>query len=513
MIRRLSWLTLASLVAACGAHPPATQPPEEIAADGGSFDAGELPAPAATALPEAVAPDAGAAAPAPAAPEVPAVSNADQDKAKSKFDAAAQKMAAGDVDGAIEGFNSAFDENPRLAWAAYNVGVLYERKALTDKAAEAYAAALRSKPDFEEASANLARLRLRTGQFSVAEHELRDRIGHFPTVLGLRNQYVEVLIAMGALDRGETEEKRVLKLDERNARAMLNLAIIWYKQKKYELARDILAENAAAIEPGNPEIYNTLGFVYLGLKSKPQALEAFKKAAALRADFPEAHINLGTFYNEASDWPDSVRELELAVKYAPDWAAAHLNLGNAYRGNKQYDKALAEYNKALELAPKNPDPYFNLGLLYLDGDFKDKATLDRIRQALAFFQQFKAGGGIDPHFDAYVNAANTAQKKELARLDNENRKKLKMEADAKKKKDEAETKERAAKEAADRLQKGKLNEDDDSGPTPGKIGAAPGAIKPVMTGKLGGDDEDAPAPRSTAPTAPPPATGKLGGDD
>ncbi len=504
-------LLCSALVAACAHVPETKAPPNEQTTAPVAPTAAPMAAAKLKPLPEVTAPTAKAAfvtAPIPAGDAKPAdsakpkVSEAAVGKARDLFVAAQKKASDGNQDGAITVFEEAFLANPQNAWPLYNIGVIYERRGDNAKAQVAYARALDARPDFDEAAANLTHLRVRTGQQVLAEQDLRDRIGKNPAALALRTHYVDVLIALGRFDLAEVEAKRVLKADEQNTSAMHNLAVLWLKQKKYELARDILAENAIRIRPGDAGLYNTLGFIYLALKQKPMAIEAFKKAASLRDDFPEAHINLGVFYNEASAWPDAIRELELAAKYAADWPSVHLNLGNAYRGNKDYPKAVAEYQRVMQLAPQNPDPLFNLGVLYLDGDMKDKTVLDRIALAQNYFQQFKQAGGADPHFDAYFDSASKAQKKEVARIESDKQRAVKAEASAKKKKEDAEKKAVADKAAAERLQKGKLGGADDDAPKAavagkpalGKISEAeeavtPKSAKPAATGKLGGEDE------------------------
>ena len=341
-----------------------------------------------------------------------------------------------------------------------------------DKAEALLGRILQGKPDDAVVSDNLTRLRLKTNKLAVAERDLASRIAQVPASLPLRVQYVRVLIAEGRLDAALLEAKKVLKSDERNVPALLALADVWYREKKYELARDVL-DNAAAIEPKNAEIANAQGFIHLAMDQKPLALEDFKKACALGPLFAEAHNNLGALYNEASDFEAATAELVQAVKIEPDRAAMWLNLGNAHRGAKRYEEAEQAYRRSLELSPQNPDPLFNLGILYLDGDLKNKPVVDRLSQSVAFFAQFRKAGGTDARLVRYEEEAGKVIKKERDRLAREEREKMK--------KIEAQ---RKVEDALKKREQGKLGheKEEDEGPTPG----AP--VKPT-SGKLSGEEE------------------------
>jgi len=209
------------------------------------------------------------------------------------------------------------------------------------------------------------------------------------------------------------------------------------------------------------------------MEQKPLALEAFKRACQLGPELAEAHNNLGALLNEASDYEGALKELQTAARIEPDRAAIWLNLGNANRGAKKYDDAEAAYRKALELGPKNADPLFNLAILYLDGDFKGKAPLDRLTQALGYFDQFKRAGGADTRLARYQQEAEKSVKKEKDRLVREERDKLKK-AEAQRKIDDE----------LKRRENGKLGHlEEDEGPTP-----AP--QKAVPSGKIGKEEEE-----------------------
>lgn len=343
---------------------------------------------------------------------------------ESSFSVVKSAVERGQLDEAVVTLEKAVQAQPD-AWAAYyNLALLSERQGKRERAVEFYQQALKLNPEYEAASANLTRLYIRTNQLRQAEGELRKRITAFPRNTAFRNQLARVLIEQGGerVKLAEAESKRVLKFDERNVDAMVNLGTIWFREGKFELAKQVL-DNAREIDETNPAVWNLIAFTQLRLDMKPLALDSFRKAAALRDDFPEAHNNLGAMLNEVNDCDGAIRELETAVAYAPDWAEARLNLGNAYRCARQYEKAKAEYESALSLERRDAsgaeksDPYFNLAILYLDGDMPGVAKLERLKQSVAYFDKYESMGGDDPRTARYMDEARKNIDKEAKRLE------------------------------------------------------------------------------------------------
>jgi Flp pilus assembly protein TadD len=425
---------------------------------------------------------------------------ASEARLKELFDGALTSLQAGSEADAIASFEKAAADQPDSYAALFNLGVLFERKGERDRAIDAYSRALAVKPDYEQASDNITRLYLRGNQLQRADSELRKRILQFPRVPAFRNHLARVMIAQGREEEAERQAKGVLRIDELNVEARLQLATIWYRQGKFELVKQVL-DDAKEIDPKNPAVWNLHAFALLRLDLKPLALESFRKAADLREDFPEAHNNLGALLNEVNDCDAARRELELAVRYAPDYAEAHMNLGNAYRCSRQYDRAQAQYEKALELDARAPEPFFNLAILYLDGEINGIEKLARLEKSLGYFDRYRAQGGDDPRTDRYVVEAKKGLEKEQARLERlrEQERKSKEKAElAERKKRENEEKARLETERKraeiDRLKvAGRADFDDEpTTPPPTPTPAAPPALS-----------------ESVAPSSPPPGASPL----
>ena len=502
--RARSAVIIAALAGALACSHAAPTPTSDAADAGGTESTSASTAPEAT--PAAAKPDdsgnkletKGDDTPAP--PPKPAAPEKVSDPAvKSAFDNATKAESSGDLDGAVTSLKEALSRDFKLPWAHYDLGILYERKGQLAAALDEYRKALEVKPDFGPAAMAEARLLVRQHRMAEAEGDLRGRVNAHPEALGIRNALVFTLVQESQYDQAVVEAKKVLKADEKNADAMFQLASVYYKQGKNELALMVLT-NASAIRPDDPEIQNALGFVHIALKEREKALDDFRKAAALSPDFAEAHNNLGALYNEAQDYPSAVHELELAVRDGPDYAPAHLNLGNDYRGNQQYDQALTEYQKVLSLKPNDKDTLFNLAVLYFDGDFANMSLTDRLEKADSYFDQYRANGGDDPKVDQY--------KKDLAKLEEKEKRRLEREQKDKLKKAQKAQKDAATKPADSGA---KLKDDSGSGGAKLQDTSAPA---PTNGTKLKDSKADTTAkPDGNAAPTPAPSGGKLGGGD
>jgi tetratricopeptide (TPR) repeat protein len=313
---------------------------------------------------------------------------------------------------------------PTLDYAWTDLGVVYEREALPGEAERAYRKALELNPDQEEAWSNLARLYCRTHRAAQIENELRARIQHSPQSIGVCTALIFTLVQEEKYETAASEAKKVLKSDERNVRALQLLAHVYYREGKQELAKMVL-ENTRAIDQSDPATYNALGLVNLALKSRATAMENFKQAVSLKPDFAEAKNNLGAMLNEAQDYDGAAKELEAAVNAAPDFAEARLNLGNAYRGKQELSKALSQYQQVLRIRPDLSDTYYNLAILHLDSELPNIGAVDRLKAAIAYFDQYHQKGGKDERVEQYLKDANKGIEKEQRRLEREKKEQLK----------------------------------------------------------------------------------------
>ncbi len=180
-----------------------------------------------------------------------------------------------------------------------------------------------------------------------------------------------------------------------------------------------LFEEAAHIEPMDPDILRELGHAYLHTRKWEDAGVIYRRALEVGADYAEIHFNLGLIYLLRSELPEAIQQLTLALKTKneyksgkyylglfypqknfylgdiylyrgiarrtanetklavedfkaaidanPDLVTAHQALADTYLHMNQYKEAAEEYLQVIQTAPPTLDTLSarnNLGIIY-----------------------------------------------------------------------------------------------------------------------------------------------------
>lgn len=153
-----------------------------------------------------------------------------------------------------------------------------------------------------------------------------------------------------------------------------------------ELAEQSFA-GAAERRPGDANIYNAMGNVFLGkadlmlrlassgpanaaqlrndAKSALQKAEDnYKKAVELSGNFGLAIYNLGVVYDRQGKLSEAIKQLEKIIPFNANQPNLAFELGLLYYRNNQKDKALAQLQRAILLSPNFSNARWYLALLY-----------------------------------------------------------------------------------------------------------------------------------------------------
>jgi tetratricopeptide (TPR) repeat protein len=314
------------------------------------------------------------------------------DSAESALDSAATAMANGNYASARSTLE-ALQSDPKAGFlASYNLGVLADREGKADEAIGHFEESLRNNPDFTPSLVSVCRLYLRKGKAGLAVQTAERYVRQRPDNLDHVDAKLQVLLYNQRYEEVIREAKSVLRKDERNVRAMMNLAQAYHRLGKHELAESILTQVAEITEDDVllGDVRNMLGFVYLALKDDFRARSSFEKALTHRPDHAEAHNNLGVLYHRARDYSGAAGSFERAVSLQPRFKEAFLNLGNAQKGSKDYPAAEKAFLEAIKIDSGYAPAYFNLGILYLDGEFDGRDKKEQFQLAIDNFNRYKA---------------------------------------------------------------------------------------------------------------------------
>jgi len=167
----------------------------------------------------------------------------------------------------------------------------------------------------------------------------------------------------GNLDEAVRQYEKVLELDPKNARAHLNLGIVYGRQ------------NNLIAEPPK-DIVDLAGYHLEQLPKKSlwkKEISEYNEALRIDPNFAEAHFNLGVAYQEKGKLKEAIAEYEKALQIYPKYLEAHNNLGILYFRRGMLDQALAEYQRTIEIKPDYAKGYYNIGSVYREKNKIDEA--------------------------------------------------------------------------------------------------------------------------------------------
>lgn len=111
------------------------------------------------------------------------------------------------------------------------------------------------------------------------------------------------------------------------------------------------ATTIAALDTRN---WQNLSSVYRSLIGFGQNADSFailtnQQAATLDPSNPQEYVNLGGIFFQLKQWDNAIRQFQAAVNLKPDYANAYYNLGHAYEAKGDLQTALATYKTVANL--------------------------------------------------------------------------------------------------------------------------------------------------------------------
>ncbi|MFN8065249.1 MAG: tetratricopeptide repeat protein [Vicinamibacterales bacterium] len=128
--------------------------------------------------------------------------------------------------------------------------------------------------------------------------------------------------ATGNRDAAKTAWESALRLDAKNASAANNLAWLYAEAGTNLETAQQLAVTARNLLPEQPEINDTLGWIYYKKKLTENAIEYFRRAVERGADNPDYHFHLGLAYAQAGEDAKARAALNKALQLNPKFAGA-----------------------------------------------------------------------------------------------------------------------------------------------------------------------------------------------
>jgi tetratricopeptide (TPR) repeat protein len=199
----------------------------------------------------------------------------------------------------------------------------------------------------------------------------KEAIDGFSTLLEHDNKDVEIYNTLGLsyyyLNDFQNAEKyfvQALKINSTLSELYINLADVYYKQKLYAEAIDLL--QIGIIEnPENTVLKHYLARIYMEDFQHDLAIDELDAILEKEPDNYDAYYDLGRVYFELGNYDSAIECFENILEYKDDNAWIYYYLGEAYEANDEINKALSNFLKATAVNNKFAMPYKKAAILFM----------------------------------------------------------------------------------------------------------------------------------------------------
>jgi len=282
------------------------------------------------------------------------------------FESATRLHEAGDIEGAIRGYQAILASHPGRADVRSNLGVAYSRLGRYQEAIEQFKLALVPDDRNQTIRRNLALAYYKAALFSEAATELARFIAATPQGQAGRKEAILVLadcqVRLG-------EYKKVIELLSPLAESDPNNRTVGYLlgsafvgdgevQKGQELIDRVFRGEDSA------EARLLIGSILLLADDAQAAIKELEPAIALNPKLPTLHAWYGRTLMRMGDPERAKSAFKSELADNPNDFDANLYLGILLKRDKGFDESLVYLTKAIHLRPRDSYARYHLGALY-----------------------------------------------------------------------------------------------------------------------------------------------------
>ncbi len=291
-------------------------------------------------------------------------------------------MRANNFQAAVSQLRAAWEANSREVNGNYEFGNAYVRAGELEKGAWAYAEALKSNAGYDEIYFNLAIIEKRLGRGEEALRNLQVSSVINPLNLATWQALAEVYLARpdraAAAARAASDFEEAVRIFPGDPGMWNTLGYFYTLMKNYEAARKAYGRGVKA-DPANSMLVENLAGVsrQLGIKNDPdlawlaayarlerlsaasagagpEELKAADSLLALDPANPKARLLRARIYFKAGRLPEARADLEALLKEKENDNQARYGLAVIYEKEGNLPKARAEWERFLQFEPGNP---------------------------------------------------------------------------------------------------------------------------------------------------------------
>jgi tetratricopeptide (TPR) repeat protein len=182
----------------------------------------------------------------------------------------------------------------------------------------------------------------------------------------------KVNLTAGNPDKAVDDAGKAISLDSLQGKYYLILAKA-YKAMGQAEAGIVSAAKAEQLNYQSPDLYVTLGEMYIQTKEYSKALEYLDKVLKLYPYEENAYYFKAVAYSEVGDTTNAIYSYRTAVEQNPSLTEGYNGLAKIYIGKKLYDIAMQYVNTGIRFTPEDGELIFNKGLIFFHTEQPDSA--------------------------------------------------------------------------------------------------------------------------------------------
>jgi tetratricopeptide (TPR) repeat protein len=257
----------------------------------------------------------------------------DNPVARLNYDASEgyQLGAQGHLAEAIERYERIVETAPSYADAKYiasvyfNLGMLFSRQNVPDKAIDHFRHAIELRPDYAEAHNNLGNVLAMRGRFDEAVTEYEQAIQINPDYADAHNDLADALAAKGRLSEAIQHYQTAIRIKPDYCGAYYNLGALFGLQGRLKDAA-VYFQKAVDLQPNYAEAQGNLAKVLAAQGRLDEAILHYRKTLELMPGSVQGHYRLGEALDARGDFVGARTEFETTLRLDPRHAQAQTNL-------------------------------------------------------------------------------------------------------------------------------------------------------------------------------------------
>ena len=275
------------------------------------------------------------------------------------IDGARDRVAAGDLNGAIKGLEVYVAGHPGEIAPERLLGDLYFRRGDMKKAQDVYLHILSYAPKDKETHSRLGSVYATQDRVDQAIAEYNRSLPGTDSVPDL------VMLHLRKGDFSQYKKEREVAAQEypTDAEAQLELGQVYEAVHQPQTAM-LYFERAIDNDPESLFALNGLGLAYMDLHNYDEAISEFNMCMKRDGYNYACEDNLGAAFLESGRYTQASAVLADAHRMAPERSEALVNLGYLADVNGDWKKAVSLYVQAMTVYPYSPDAYIDLGYTY-----------------------------------------------------------------------------------------------------------------------------------------------------